>query len=184
MPEAAKQPQKDAKDDKPQKPARKGGLKGTIILVAIVAVVEAGLFFAAMKMFGGGPQVAHGEQPDTNHLAGAEPAATKESVELELLAKFRVPNDKSGRLFIYDMDLYVKVDAEHKGAIEKVVKERKGELSDKVARIIRGNETDVLHEADLKSLRMQVRHALGELTGDAEIVQEVLIPRFVPMRAD
>lgn len=166
------------------KPKKGGGMKGTLIIVGVVSIVEAGGFYGAMQMFGGGPQVAHGEQAETNHAEGPEPVVHKPTSEVELLTKFKVPNDKSGRLFIYDMDLYVKIDAEHQEQFDTLVTERKGELSDRVARIIRSNETDVLHEADLKSLRMQVRHALGEMAGDPEMVLEVLIPRFVPIRSD
>lgn len=184
MSEAAKTPPPAAAPADEGKAKKSSGMKGMIIVIAVVTVVEGAGFYGAMKMFGGGPQVAHGEQTETNHAQGPEPVAHKPTAEVELLTKFRVPNDKSGRLFIYDMDLSVKVDAEHREAFDKLVEERKGELSDRVARIIRSNESEVLHEPDLKSLRMQIRHSVGEMAGDPEMVLEVLIPRFVPMRSD
>ena len=168
-------------------PAKKKGLPKTLIIILGVTIVEAGLFFAALKMFGGSPEKAHGEQAGgENVLHGDEPhhEETVEAVEIELLTKFRVPNDKSGTLFIYDLDLYVKVPKAKGEAIEKIVGERKGELSDRVARIIRGNDAGVLNEADLKTLRTQIRNSLSELAGDPEIISEVLIPRCVPMRAE
>jgi flagellar basal body-associated protein FliL len=176
---------------KPQEPAAaapkvKKGLPKTLIIVIAVTVVEGGLFFGAMKMFGGGPQVAHGAAEGKDVLKGDDPhkSDTIEAVEIELLTKFRVPNDKSGALFIYDLDLYVKVAKAKQAAIETLVSSRKGELSDRVARIIRGNDAAVLNEADLKTLRTQVRNTLGDLAGDPEIIQEVLIPRCVPMRTE
>jgi hypothetical protein len=161
-------------------------LPKTAVLIAIVSVVEGGIFFGVMKMFGGGPQVAHGATEGDNVLHGESPAQNEKgsSVEVELLQKFRVPNDKSGRLFIYDFDLSVKVSSKRKEEIEKLVSERKGELSDRVARIVRGNDPAVLNEADLKTIRTLLRNAIGELAGDPEIVQEVLIPRCVPIRSD
>lgn len=170
--------------DAPAKPRRK--LPKTAIIVAVVSVVEAGLFFGVMKMFGGGPQVAHGATSGDNVLHGENPTDKEKisSVEVDLLQKFRVPNDKSGHLFIYEFDLAVKVSNKRKEEVEKLATERKGELSDRVARIMRGNDASVLNEADLKTLRMQLRNAISELAGDPEIVQEVLIPRCVPMRSD
>jgi hypothetical protein len=78
----------------------------------------------------------------------------------------------------------VKVAKAKQPAIEALVNSRKGELSDRVARIIRGNDAAVLNEADLKTLRTQVRNTLGDLAGDPEVIQEVLIPRCVPMRTE
>src|SRR5262249_46281158 len=151
-----------------------------------VSVVEGGIFFGVMKMFGGGPQVAHGATAGENVLHGENPTEKDKvtSVEGEMLQKFHVPNDKSGHLFIYDFNFARKVASKRKEEVEKVVTERKGELSDRVARIVRGNDASVLNEADLKSLRTQLRNAIGELAGDQEIVQEVLIPRCVPIRSD
>ncbi|GMU80789.1 MAG: hypothetical protein IT450_06145 [Phycisphaerales bacterium] len=169
----------------PGKKARKGPPK-TVILIAIISIVEAGLFFGAMKMFGGGPQVAHAgeEAGGENVLHGEDPAHTKaETVEMELLTKFRVPNDRSGWLYIYDLDLYVKAPKANEEKITAMIEGRKGELSDRVARIIRGNDAAVLSEPDLKTLRTQIRNAIGEMAHDPELVTEVLIPRCVPMRS-
>lgn len=167
-------------------PKAKKGLPKMLIVIIAVTVVEGGMFFGAMKMFGGGPQVAHGAAEGKDVLHGEDPHKTDtvEAVEIELLNRFRVPNDKSGALFIYDLDLFVKVAKAKQTAIETLVTSRKGELSDRVARIIRGNDAAVLNEADLKTLRTQVRNTLGDLAGDPEIIQEVLIPRCVPMRTE
>lgn len=177
-------PEESQAAEAPAKSKRK--FPKTAVIIAIVSVVEAGLFFGIMKMVGGGPQVAHGATENDHALHGEDPTEKEKvaSVEVELLTKFRVPNDKSGQLFIYDFDLAVKVSSKRKEDIEKLVAERKGELSDRVARIMRGNEAAVLNEADLKTLRTQLRNAIGELVGDPEVIQEVLIPRCVPIRTN
>jgi len=182
---AAKKPDtgKDAAAaDAPAKPKKK--LPKTLILIVIVSVVEGAGFFAATKLMGGGPQVAHGDEHGDDHLKGEAPVQEKGTVELELLSKLRVPNDRKGRLYIYDFDLYVKVDLSKKEAVEKLISERKSELSDRIARIVRGSEAAVLEEPDLKTLRMQFRHSLSELLRDEDVVDEVLIPRCVPIRSD
>lgn len=165
---------------------KKKGPPKIAVLIAIVSVVEAGLFFGAMKMFGGGPQVAHAGEAEggENVLHGEDPAAKPaESVELELLTKFRVPNDRSGWLYIYDLDLSVKAPKSNEEKITHLIENRKGELSDRIARIIRGDESAVLSEPDLKTLRTQIRNAIGEMAHDPELITEVLIPRCVPIRS-
>ncbi|MBI5864296.1 MAG: hypothetical protein HZB38_07300 [Planctomycetes bacterium] len=180
----------EAKKDAPQaadgQPRKKKGLPKVAVIVIVVSVVEGGLFFGAMKMFGGGPQVAHGEPSGENVLHGEDPhkSESAEAVEIQLVDKFRAPNNKSGTLFMYDVDVYVKVPKSKKEVVEKVVADRKGELSDRIARIVRGNDAAVMSEPDLKTLRTQIRNVVGELTDDPEAVLEVLIPRCVPLRAE
>lgn len=179
------EPKKDAAApaaDAPAKPKKK--FPKTVVIIAVVSLVEGAGFFAATKMMGGGPQVAHGEETGDDHLKGEAPTHEKGTVEIELLSKQRIPNDRKGRLYIYDFDLVVKVELSAQESVEKLIAERKSELSDRIARIVRGSEATVLEEPDLKTLRMQFRHALSELLHDEEVVQEVLIPRCVPIRSD
>jgi flagellar basal body-associated protein FliL len=75
----------------------------------------------------------------------------------------------------------IKVPAHEKEQVEAVVAERKGEISDIVARIIRSADPRVLAEDELKTLRMQVQHALTPVLKDEDLVQRVLIPRCVPI---
>jgi flagellar basal body-associated protein FliL len=165
----------------PAKPKKK--LPMTLIIVLAVSIVEGVGFYIATTMFGGGPQVAHAAEDGTNVLHGEPPVQKKETAEIQILSKFRVPNNRSGTLFIYDFDLYVKVYADKKADVEKLVEEHSGELSDRVARIVRGNDDSIMQEPDLKTLRLQIRHTLGEMLGEDEFIVEVLIPRCVPIRS-
>lgn len=155
-----------------------------IVTVLVVAVVEGAGFFAASTMFGGGPKLAYGEESGENVLAGEEPAADATTVEVSVLSKFKVPNRKSGRLMLFDLDLSVKVPSARAEEMKTLVTERQSEISDRVARIVRNASPEQLLEAELKSIRVQFIHAFGEIARDAELVQEVLIPRCVPIRAD
>ena len=65
-----------------------------------------------------------------------------------------------------------------------LAKERLREISDRVARIVRAADPAVLHEPELKTLRMQLQHAVGEVAGDQDAIIEILIPRCVPIRSD
>jgi flagellar basal body-associated protein FliL len=155
-----------------------------LALVVGVTVVEAIGFFAVTRLLGGGPEVAYGEQGQHHLLDGQDPGSMPQTVEIELLKRFRVPNDKGGRLYIYDLDISVKVPGHRKAEVEQLVAERTAEISDRVARLVRGSDPAVVHEPDLKTLRMQIQHVVGEIAGDQGIVTEVLIPRCVPTRSD
>ncbi len=128
---------------------------------------------------------AHGEKEGEH---GAKDAAAKGSVtglgEVLVVKNFRVPNNKSGRLFIYDIDLSIVVAASDKERLEKMVKERNAEIADTIAQIIRRASEKTLTEDDLRALRYQIKEGLLEIIKDEKLVQRVLIPRFVPIRAD
>lgn len=157
----------------------------TLALVGGVAIVEGIGFYTVTKMFGGGPQVAYGEGESEGHvLDGEEPSAIPKTVEVGLLSRFRVPNDQRGRLYIYDFDVAMKVPGHRAKEATQLVKERQSEISDRIARIVRAADPAVLHEPALKTLRMQIQHAVGEIAGDQDVIVEVLIPRCVPMRSD
>jgi hypothetical protein len=57
-----------------------------------------------------------------------------------------------------------------------------GEIADAVASIVRSLDPRYLNEPDLKTFRLQVQRALGEIAADPDLIQAVLIPRCVPMR--
>ncbi len=175
-------------DEAPQtetSPKKKSRVPMTLALVVGIAVVEGIGFYAATKMFGGGPQVAHGAAESEGHLLeGEEAGAASVTAEVGVLENFKVPNDKRGRLYIYDFDVALKVPAYREEDAKQLVTDRKREISDRVARVVRAADPAVLHEPELKTLRMQLQHALGEVVGDQDIIVEVLIPRCVPIRSD
>lgn len=175
-------------DEGPEKgtsPKKKSRVPMTLALVAVIAIVEGVGFYAATKMFGGGPQVAHGAGESGGHLLdGEEAGATSVTAEVGVLENFKVPNDKRGRLYVYDFDVALKVPAYREADAIQLVADRRREISDRVARVVRAADPAVLHEPELKTLRMQLQHAIGEVVGDQDIIVEVLIPRCVPLRSD
>lgn len=169
----------------PAAPAAKKKLPMTLILIVAVTVLEAVGFFVAMKMFGGGPQPAHGAEGEHGEvIEGEAPDEHAASMEIQLVKNFRAPNRKGGRPLIFDMDVLLKVSAAREEEVNELIESRSGEISDRMARIIRGADPALLFEADLKTLRLQIAHAIGEVAHDPDLVMEVLIPRCVPIRGD
>lgn len=176
----------EARPPEPEKkPKAKSRVPVTLVIVLGVTVVEAAGFFVASKLLGGGPAVAYGEGETQGHvLEGEEPSPAANSAEIPLLSKFQVPNDKRGRLYVYDFDVVLKVPGHRAEEATKLVGERQGEIADRVACIVRAADPAVLHEPELKTLRLQLQHAIGEVVHDQDMILEVLIPRCVPIRSD
>ena len=155
-----------------------------LALVLGVTIVEGVGFYVATKLLGGGPQTTYGGEGQPHVLDGEAPTGPLTTVEVELLSKFRVPNDKRGRLYVYDFDITAKIPGRRQEEAGTLVAERQGEIADRVAQIVRAADPAVLREPALKTLRMQIQHAVGEVLGDQDLLVEVLIPRCVPTRHD
>lgn len=164
---------------------KKSKLTGLLVLVLGIAVVEGVGFYGLTKLFGGGPQTTYGAEGADGHLLeGEQVKNVPTTVEISMLERFRVPNDRSGRLYIYDFDVAVKTPGAREEEATKLVNTRKREISDRVARIVRAADPPVLREPELKTLRTQMQQAIGEVVGDPSLIVEVLIPHCVPVRSD
>jgi flagellar basal body-associated protein FliL len=168
--------------DKPEQPKPKRKFPTTVVIIAGITIVQAAGFFVAFKMLGGGPRVTYGKDAGEHVVENHDQPDAAGTAEIPLVDRFKVTNNKSGRLYVYDMDVLIKVPAKKKADVEKLVEERQGEISDCIARIVRGAEQAVLNEDELQTLRLQLRAALGELLGNPELIERVLIPRCVPTR--
>lgn len=126
----------------------------------------------------------HGAKPEGEAAATPDDAQATGTAEVAVLRSLRVPNEKSGRMWIYDLDISIVVAAGEKERVEGLVKQRSGEIGDTLARIIRSAPDRMLRETDLRALRYQVLEALREISGEENLVQKVLIPRFVPIPAN
>lgn len=176
----AEQPESaaDALDRKPKSKLP----KKLMMVVGAVAVLQGVGFFVFFKFMGSGPEAAHGAGNPA--IEAPAEAANVPSVEVSLLKSFKAPNDFGGVMCIYDCDLSVVVPEDCKAEMEKLVETRQGEIADRVSRIIRGADDRMLREPDLRVLRGQFTTALQEIVGDEKLIQRVLIPKLVPIRAD
>ena len=161
-------------DDAP--PAKKRFSKKTLGIVLGAAIFQGVAFFVIFKVAGSSPEPAHGEG---SHAIEAEQPVSE--AEVALLRGFRVPNDKSGRMWIYDIDISIVVTSDKQVEMEKLAESHAGEISDRVARILRAATPQMLGEDDLRVLRDQLAEGLNEITGDEDLIQRILIPRLVPI---
>ena len=155
----------------------------TVIVVAVVAGLEAVGFLVAMRFMGAAPQAAHGEdKPVIEKPQAPEPV----TAELQLLKGFKVPNDKGPRPYIYDFDITIVTPAdkpERLAEVKQTLETRSSEIQDRFGQIIRAASPRVLSEDDFHTLREQLQQALTDVLKNPDAIKRVLIPRCVPMRA-
>src|SRR5215204_4834275 len=117
-------------------------LKSTPMLLGVVMLVEALVLFAGFKMFSGSPRSAQAsdvagdeEGAQGNGHGGPIKADKKKLVELNVL-EFKAPNKQSGRLFLYDVSVFVTVKTEFKERVEAALKDRAATIRDRARTII------------------------------------------------
>ena len=174
-----------------------GLLKSTPMLLGVVMLVEAAVLFAGFKMFSGSPHSANaadvaGDEEGSGHGEGGHdahggPVKTdkRKVIELQVL-EFKAPNKQSGRLFLYDVSVFVTVKSEFKERVESALKDREATIRDRARTIISQCDPEKLgggSEPGLETLRRQMKHQLDELIGEG-MIEEVLVPRCIPYRQD
>jgi flagellar basal body-associated protein FliL len=184
--------------------AAKGGIGAllgkTPVMLGGVMILEAAVLFAGFKFLGGGPgpvgasvitEAAGGEQGEVakdehgNPIPGAGHAAKGKTAEVQVI-DFKAQNEKTGRKLLYDVSLFVVVKSESEPQVKETIAARKALITDRVRTIIAQNDPEKLgggSEPGLETLRRQVKHQLDEIVGDG-LIEEVLIPRCIPFRAD
>lgn len=176
----AKDKEKEA-SKAPESEAGAGGEKKKspmkmMVMAAAVVVLEIGTVGATM-MLSGGPRQAPAETPTTVPAKEVE-----KDVEVSIMVG-RLPNNQSGRLWMYSIKVFAKVDEKNKVKAEEVLKERAAEVQDRIRTIVASAEPKTLSEPGLETLRRQIGYQLEEDLGK-DLIKELLIPECTPFRAE
>ena len=204
---AEKKPEAAAPAAGEKKDAKKAGglLAQTPVLLGIVMVLEAVILFAGFKFLGGGPKPAnavdfaqddsgHGDHDGGGHGDGGHGeggGANKKASDKDRLVELNVvdikaPNTQNGRRFIYDMSVYASVKGEFEAKVKERIKDRDALIKDRMRTIIGQIDPEKLgggSEPGLETLRRQIKTQLEIIIGDG-MIDEVLVPRCIPFRAD
>jgi flagellar basal body-associated protein FliL len=142
-------------------------------LVAGIMFVEAVGVFLLVGMISR-PQTAAAE------IQGADGSKELQSTEI-VLTEDKFQNLQSGRVWIWDMQIVLKVRQRNQGHIEHELEKRSAEIREGVAQIIRRAQHSHLREPDLVTVNRQLTAYLDKAFGaDAEgrsRIERVLIPR-------
>lgn len=160
---------------------RASTIKALAILLAVLVLEGATI---GVTMWLSGPGSVAAEATDA-----AEAEAEDEVVELQVVQE-RFPSMRSGRQILYDMEVYITVQKQDnkEDRIKQRLEARRAQIIMEIATIVRRAEPSYFNEPTLATLRRQMKSVLDERLGtDAEgnpVVQEVLITRCTPFRAD
>jgi flagellar basal body-associated protein FliL len=179
-----------------EKPADKAAAKGgggllskTPVLLGGAMLAEAVvLIFGFWLLRGGTPRAANGanlvDTPTT--MPSADDTQDKNStVEIDLV-DFKALNRLSGHSLIYDVSIWITTKPQYQKRVEELIKDRDALIKDRIRTIIAELDPDKLgggSEPGLETLRRQVKYQLDEILGEG-LVDEVLVPRCIPYRAD
>lgn len=123
--------------------------------------------------------------------------------------EFRAPNKTSGKMLIFDVAVEVQVKGTNYYHVTEQLKQRKALISDRIRTIIAQSDPEKLNgqaEPGLETLKRQIKKALEDIVGanagghgkssgggdhggghggDSHgVIEEVLVPRCIPFRAD
>ncbi|MEX2219885.1 MAG: hypothetical protein WD749_14125 [Phycisphaerales bacterium] len=169
----------DAKDKAGEKhqPQVAGRARPPLKMIGAVAALmlaeAAGVYFL-VGMSGARAQTASAE------IKGAEQAVLSQAVEIELMDdKFQ--NMQTGRVWIWDTQIVLKVKKKHEGFIEEALAQRSAEIKEGIAQIMRRAQHSHLREPELTTLNRQLTAYLDKVLGpDADgnsRLERVLIPK-------
>jgi flagellar basal body-associated protein FliL len=185
--------QEQAQAQPVDKPAGSAKKKQTLMMLGVllfVMMAEGGGVYFAVKFFGSGPKVAaaeglasFGRPGGRGDWADGSTGGATQDVELPVV-KFKAPNMKSGRLFLYDIEVYARTKKEKAEPLKKLLESYKATLEDRLNRVVRAAEPQDLQEDGLETIRRQVRHEVGQVVGDEKLIDEILIPKCTPFKVD
>ena len=182
MAEKGKQPEKAPAEASPAaaEPKKKPPMK-TIMIVAVALVVEA-VAISAVFMMSGKPTEVKADV----HAKDAEKVAD-EPVEI-LVAQDRFFNNRSGRAYIYDTEIYMVVKKKNEARANEQMEKAQAQVLADISMIFRRAEMVHLLEPTLATLTRQVRAVLDERLGkDPEgksLVDEVIFKKYTQFRAE
>lgn len=154
-------------------PARKLPVK-VVAVVAAIMLAEAGAVVVLIGMMGQRPQEAAAV------VQGEDHAEDQGTVEIEL-ADDRFQNMQSGRVWSWEISIYLKVRKKNEEFVSRQLEERSAEIKEGISQIIRRAQHAHLKEPDLTTLNRQIRAFLDKTLGtDAEgasRIERVMIPK-------
>ena len=162
-------------------PKKKSPLMAAIV-VAVLMLVEGVGIFVVVKMTSGSPSAA--AAADIEGQAEAEAEAMQEIMLVE--EKFQ--NMQSGRVWLWDTQIFMKVRTKNQPTVAKVLERRQAEVKEGVALIFRKAQDRHLREPGLETINRQLKAYVDEVFGTDPDgfprVERIIIPTCKGFPAD
>lgn len=153
----------------------------TLIVLAGVLCLQVGTVGLAYWLWGGPSEVR------ADSAAEDEAAKAQQPTEI-LVVDSQFQNTRTGRSFLYDMEVYVVAKQKHSEYLKPRLESRKAQIVTEIATIVRRAERSYFHEPELSTLTRQIRAALNRVFGRTEAgetyIQQVLIKKLTEYRTD
>ncbi|MBX3362091.1 MAG: hypothetical protein KF912_05640 [Phycisphaeraceae bacterium] len=163
-----------------EKAAKKKGLPLPIVVGALMAV-EGIAVFAAVKM------MSAPAKSEASEIDGGHAAAEAALVELRLVED-RFQNMQTGRVWLWDVEIFLKVKAKHEDHVAFVLQARSAEIKEGVSMLFRRASHAQLKEPGLETMNRQLTAYMAEVMGTDPngdpYIARVLIPRCKGMQID
>ncbi len=184
----AEEPANAASDGAGQGAAAGKGKRSMLIggILAGVMLAEGVGLYAVMKVFGAGPQQA----PAAEGMFALEEGKDSAKPEIPIVT-IKVPNRTTGKTYLYDVEVAAtlnvpngKAPEEFRKTVMEQLDERENAVRDRIGFLIRSAEPQHLNEPGLVMMRRQIKAELGKVMGNETLFDEILLPRWTPLRAD
>lgn len=160
---------------------KKKGKMGTIITVAVAMIVQTVIVVVVMKKFGPAKAVA-----EVSH-AEIKPDDGNKTEEIEI-ADEKFQNLKTGRVWIWDVQVFVQVKARNAEAVKGTLERRNAEIKQELNQLFSRAEHVQLKEPERATISRQLTESLQRIFGTDDknepMVEKVLIPKFRGFPAD
>ncbi len=149
----------------------------TVAVVGGLMLLEGAGIFAAVSYLGGGPAIVQGGEG----LGSGGDADEPTELHVTDLVSF---NNRQGRVYVYQISVYVDVEARSSAKIKHMLESRKNAITDRLSKTVRASDPKYLEEPGLETLRRQFKSELDRILGSDELIKTILFPEFNVSRAD
>ena len=179
--EKPKEAAKEAKPEGGEAPAKKKPPIKLLGIVAVAMIAEAGGVYVIAGMSGKEPPTAKAE------LKEGEGKAADTTVEVPLIEE-KFQNMQTGRVWLWDVQVFLRVKAKYEKDVQKKLEEHQAELQEMIATEFRKATMTQLKEPGLENINRRLLKVVDEVVGkDKEgesKVEKILIPRCRGFPAD
>jgi len=171
-------PETNSAENAAAEPKRRGRLAPMIIIAAMMLGEGVAVFLLAKALSPTPVPALAGEGMGGDESNKDATGGEGNLVEIDL-AECRPSNKMSGKFLTFQIRVSGLVDPKNKAAIKDMVRARQARIDDAVNVVMRAADPEELNEPGLESIRRRLRHEFGRVFGDAQLIQQVLIPQLL-----
>ncbi len=155
-------------------PQKKLSIK-TLVLVGVLIALQLSVVGALFVLMGG-PEEASAD------AATPDPVMLGQRPREVLVAGGKFPNNRTGKTFVYDTELYVVVAEKHREKVGEQIEQTKAQITEDIREIISRADRSQLTEPTLATIKRQLKARFDARFGPDEdgkpIVRDVVINKF------